>query len=227
MAGDRRAGQHHRASRGPAELTGQAAVGEPVRCRVPTRPPAEMSRCAPSAEGDGGAWPWGPGMRRKTQAGLAELKKAVTAQLEVLGAATPEFRVTGGASRRRLREPGTWKRGQAPNPAWRELPGEGVIGWQQLAHFPSSFPFFFFSVPCCSGTPSAPPRVLGPGRRCSLSSPASSSFPFICPRFISYLRNRDLHGATYHGPCSGGGRRSHESPFLQSWAPPWSRSSKL
>lgn len=125
MAGDRRAGQHHRASRGPAELTGQAAVGEPVRCRVPTRPPAEMSRCAPSAEGDGGRGRGGPGMRRKTQAGLAELKKAVTAQLEVLGAATPEFCVTGGASRRRLREPGTWKRGQAPNPARRELPGRG------------------------------------------------------------------------------------------------------
>lgn len=76
MAGDRRAGQHHRASRGPAELTGQAAVGEPVRCRGPTRPPAEMSRCAPSAEGDGGAWPWGSWNEKKNTGRFGRIEES-------------------------------------------------------------------------------------------------------------------------------------------------------
>lgn len=198
-----------------------------MRCRVPTRPPAEMSRCAPSAEGDGGAWPWGSWNEKKNAGRFGRIEESGNSTAGGLGggdARVPRDRRGLQAALAGARDV---EAGTGPNPARRELPAEGAIGWQQLAHFPSSFPFFFFSVPCCSATPSAPPRVLGPGRRRSLSSPASSSFPFICPRFISYLRNRDLHGATYHGPCSGGGRRSHESPFLQSWAPPWSRSSKL
>lgn len=198
-----------------------------MRCRVPTRPPAEMSRCAPSAEADGGAWPWGSWNEKKNAGRFGRIEESGNSTAGGLGggdARVPRDRRGLQAALAGARDV---EAGTGPNPARRELPGEGVIGWQQLAHFPSSFPFFFFSLPCCSATPSAPPRVLGPGRRRSLSSPASPSFPFICPRFISYLRNRDLHGATYHGPCSGGGRRSHESPFLQSWAPPWSRSSKL